>query len=774
MQDNGDNGDEDYVKTVSYDGYGRVSNTRTILGANGVGGDYSEEVTYDQYGRPFQTFDAANDPNGATGYQGTQNRYNAHGYLESVGDVLNGSNNQPLTVYQQILETDARGNTSRYQLGNGIITSNDYDLQTGRMEAIQSHYGVTNIQSLSYQWDTVGNLEHRQELSGGKNLHEYFGYDGLNRLTRYDIGNSNPSQKVWYNNLGNITSKQGVGSYSYGQNGAGPHAATTIAGQVYHYDSNGNNTSGGGRTLDYSTFDKPLSITKGGHTTAFEYGPDRARYKRTDQDGTDTKTTWYLGNLEVIEKADGTKELKRYIGDVAIVSLTLDSNEQLTDTDTHYRHYDHLGSLDVITDEAGAIVEELSFDPWGERRNGVDWNNLTATELAGFFDSTISGKGAHGITTRGYTGHEMLDEVGIIHMNGRIYDAKIARFVQADPIIQDPLNTQSLNRYSYVWNNPLNATDPSGFVGNPFTTPRHCLNGNCGGGINSLNSAYARVGSFYSSATEHFDDKQRSKAASTSTATFLVEYEGVTYKVVITFAGVVPPDPDTQPAESAGAESPEDPAFDDSYWESVGRYDKYSDEELQLYAGRGARSSRRTSNLSPSQVTTNARARSLINDIRQFRPKYRYDVVGGSYTTRDIRNLEQALRTTQLEYARVPQKYRESVSQSFRNQEFKARALTQDVIVYRHWGGRAGETGSPWFSPTHYARPGNARRYLALPEGNSATNVTIFRIPKGTRVLFGRVAPQDGNPGFGNYARGGGVQIYVPNPSVTQQVGPAR
>ena len=47
-------------------------------------------------------------------------------------------------------------------------------------------------------------------------------------------------------------------------------------------------------------------------------------------------------------------------------------------------------------------------------------------------------------------------------MNGRIYDAKIARFLQADLIIQDPLNTQSLNRHSYIWNNPLNTTDPSG------------------------------------------------------------------------------------------------------------------------------------------------------------------------------------------------------------------------------------------------------------------------------------------------------------------------
>jgi hypothetical protein len=53
--------------------------------------------------------------------------------------------------------------------------------------------------------------------------------------------------------------------------------------------------------------------------------------------------------------------------------------------------------------------------------------------------------------------------VGIIHMNGRIYDPALARFLQADPIVQDPTSSRSLNRYSYVWNNPLNATDPSGY-----------------------------------------------------------------------------------------------------------------------------------------------------------------------------------------------------------------------------------------------------------------------------------------------------------------------
>ena len=64
---------------------------------------------------------------------------------------------------------------------------------------------------------------------------------------------------------------------------------------------------------------------------------------------------------------------------------------------------------------------------------------------------------------RAYTGHENVEGLDIIHMNGRIYDATLARFMQADPIVQAPTNSQSYNRYSYVFNNPLSYTDPSGY-----------------------------------------------------------------------------------------------------------------------------------------------------------------------------------------------------------------------------------------------------------------------------------------------------------------------
>ncbi len=66
-------------------------------------------------------------------------------------------------------------------------------------------------------------------------------------------------------------------------------------------------------------------------------------------------------------------------------------------------------------------------------------------------------------TSRGYTGHEHLDRTGFIHMNGRVYDPELGRFLSPDPLVTSPTNSQSWNRYSYVFNSPLSFTDPSGY-----------------------------------------------------------------------------------------------------------------------------------------------------------------------------------------------------------------------------------------------------------------------------------------------------------------------
>jgi hypothetical protein len=70
-------------------------------------------------------------------------------------------------------------------------------------------------------------------------------------------------------------------------------------------------------------------------------------------------------------------------------------------------------------------------------------------------------------------------------MNGRVYHAALDHFISADPFVQAPFNSQSLNRYSYVFNNPLSFTDPTGFItGDELGRLKHLLDGAGGGGPN--------------------------------------------------------------------------------------------------------------------------------------------------------------------------------------------------------------------------------------------------------------------------------------------------
>jgi len=85
----------------------------------------------------------------------------------------------------------------------------------------------------------------------------------------------------------------------------------------------------------------------------------------------------------------------------------------------------------------------------------------------------------------------------------------------------------------------------------------------------------------------------------------------------------------------------------------------------------------------------------------------------------------------------------------------------EDMVFYRRWGGYGEEIGG-WLSPTKYEKASDAKKYLALPKNNTAENITTFRIKKGTPFIQGRVASQADNlEDFGEYAVGGGKQIYI-------------
>lgn len=93
----------------------------------------------------------------------------------------------------------------------------------------------------------------------------------------------------------------------------------------------------------------------------------------------------------------------------------------------------------------------------------------------------------------------------------------------------------------------------------------------------------------------------------------------------------------------------------------------------------------------------------------------------------------------------------DDVARTFKGGQYATRTLDEDLVLYRRWGGEAGELG-PYWSRTNYSRTGNARRYSALPPGNTAENLATIRVPAGTTIHEGRAAAHTawGAPGGGS------------------------
>ncbi|WP_394265662.1 RHS repeat domain-containing protein, partial [Bergeyella zoohelcum] len=122
-------------------------------------------------------------------------------------------------------------------------------------------------------------------------------------------------------------------------------------------------------------------------------------------------------------------------------------------------HKDYLGSILAISDEVGNKVEQRHYDAWGNLTHLQYGNGEIITDKELIANSELQ---LQLLIARGYTSHEHLFEVGLIHMNGRLYDPLLRRFLNADEHIQAPYNTQNYNKYGYVYNNPLMYNDPSG------------------------------------------------------------------------------------------------------------------------------------------------------------------------------------------------------------------------------------------------------------------------------------------------------------------------
>jgi RHS repeat-associated protein len=290
-----------------------------------------------------------------------------------------------------------------------------------------------------------------------------------------------------YDQIGNMLSKTGVGTYSYPAQSASctagalskPHAATTVNGVAYCYDANGNLLTRGSDSYTWDYENRPLTISTSSGSESYAYDADGERIKVV----AGSTSTVYLAGLWEETSAGATKAYYTFNGQVVAMRDSSDPDP------VSYLHGDHLGSVSVASGAGASNKGSQRFDPWGKRISG----SITQTR-------------------KNYTG-QYLDTTGLLYYHARYYDPVLGRFVSPDPLIPGagpsvgagggalgrdpraalealtvdfhapgfitalngenrgndgqlyrggPLFPQALNRYSYVLNNPLLYVDPSG------------------------------------------------------------------------------------------------------------------------------------------------------------------------------------------------------------------------------------------------------------------------------------------------------------------------
>ncbi len=471
---------------TDYDAFSRVNSVHYFWRPAGDEAPANQPYAWQDFGY-FYTYDGSGSA--------------SESYLISLTDSLGRTWwDNPTYDYMDRLTSVRKAGSS------GYTTTRIYNPPDGLLTAIQTTAGGTNYQNLTYTYDGLGNLTSRTNaLVPTSVLSETYGYDVLNRLIKRNGGVVSA-----YDGLGNITSKtdvsgKAVSSYAYG--GSGPHAvtaATTSTGTVtMGYDANGNlfsRTNGSESwSLRYAGFDKPRWMAKITGSTVvgseFLYNANRSRTMQLEFDhmsGTAPnqvpdhyvrKRIYALGStLEINYKnpagqgATPTWNLdtvRIYVpgpdGIIGAREFRPGNPVGQQETPLVY-HYDHLGSIDCITSfvppgpsvatDSGGRPGRFSEDAWGQRRNPFTWSGAPQPTGGNASDDG----GSDSLTPRGFTGHEMLDDLGLVHMNGRIYDPLLGRFLSADVQVTDPMDLQCYNRYTYVRNNPLSLVDPSGFA----------------------------------------------------------------------------------------------------------------------------------------------------------------------------------------------------------------------------------------------------------------------------------------------------------------------
>jgi RHS repeat-associated protein len=389
-----------------------------------------------------------------------------NGYFSSAQNYT--GNAAGTTLWQltpAVSNMDPFGHVTDETLGTttSIRIQSAFDGVTGWLNSRLTENGSNsgNLGNQSFGWDLNGNLSQRQDVL--QSLTEIFNYDNLNRI-QTSILNGTQNLSVTVDATGNISSRtEGGVTSAYTYDPTHKHAVASVGSSgAYTYDANGNMATRNGLNLQWASYNLPTVINGPGGTYAdFSYGPDRQRKQQVANyvaDGASgLETTVYAFGLYEHETTSAQTRDKYWVQLPGGTQVLYDI-ASVSGTQTTYIVADHLGSGNRWFNSAGVNTAIQSYSAYGYRRS-ANWSGPLASNSSDY--AVIAGT-----TRRGYTEafHELLDSVNLIHMNGRVYDPVIGRFLSPDPMTGSILSSQSWNPYSYALNQPLRLNDPTGLT----------------------------------------------------------------------------------------------------------------------------------------------------------------------------------------------------------------------------------------------------------------------------------------------------------------------